>query len=141
MNLYFMKRWADGSPTFFKEKIEGVIGYPRKIHTIRVDKNKRWKEGNKIHFAQWADKPYRSANEPIYEVIKCTSVQSFEVTANNQVYVAKRLLSRYEVFKLAVNDGFANSLTNNIDGVLKRFFEYFNEGFKGRIIHWTNKKY
>lgn len=141
MQLYFMKQWANGSPTYFKEKIEGVIGFPQKIHTIRVDKNKRWKAGNKIHFSQWADKPYRSACEPIHGVLLCTSVQSFEVLEDNTVYVAKKLLTEKQVFKLAVNDGFSDSLTNNMDGVLERFFGYFNAGFKGRIIHWTNKKY
>lgn len=136
-----MKKWANGKPTYFKEKIEGTVGYPRKIHTIREDKNKRWEAGKKVHFCQWADKPYRSACEPIFEVLKCTGVQSFEVVKNQQVYVGKKLLTRYETFKLAVNDGFSDSLCNDIDSVLHDFFEYFPIGFCGRLIHWTDKRY
>lgn len=141
MNLYFMKKWADGRPTYFKDKIEGKIGYPRKIHTIREDKNKRWEAGKKIHFSQWADKPYRSACEPIFEVLKCTGVQSFEVVGDDKVYVAKKLLTKQQVFKLAVNDGFSDSLCNDVDAVLADFFAYFKPGFVGRIIHWADKRY
>ena len=36
------------------------------------------------------------------------------------------------MWQLAINDGFES---------LKHFFEYFNEDFEGKIIHWTDLKY
>ena len=67
----------------------------------------------------------------------CICIQSIEIvpsaTINDgKVYVEGRLLSLNEMQRLAWNDGFVN---------LVDFWMFFNEYFKGYIIHWTNLQY
>jgi len=48
------------------------------------------------------------------------------------VFVGDVFLSRWSINHLAKNDGFEG---------IEDFFKWFNEDFKGKIIHWTNYKY
>ena len=165
MNLGFMTKWANGEPTYFVEKIWAGLrkenlstrseqisysknlkkfiylgGFEPKIHTIREDKSNRWKVGNKIHFVINNRQPNRFQFAP---VIECTGVQEIEIdnydeykfgvySEIREVKIDGRLLSDSETYILARNDGF-NSVTD--------FFDYFPDGFQGKIIHWTNKRY
>lgn len=167
MNLAFMTKWENGEPTYFVEKIWAGLrnenlstrseelfysenakkflyssGFEPKIHTIREDKNNRWRVGNKIHFVINNRQPNRFQFAP---VIECTGVQIIEIEYIDyykegvyeyirEVTIDGRLLSNIEVEVLAQNDGFKNA---------DEFFSYFSnyEYFKGKIIHWTNKKY
>lgn len=120
------------------------LEYP-KIHTIREDKKNRWKSGNEIHFYinNRSKKAFQFA-----PVIPVVSIQEFEI---NYVPTGKYLDFRPIVFidkiffyhdlitsdnskmlQLAQNDGF---------DTIEDFFAYFNEDFKGKIIHWTDFKY
>lgn len=171
MNLGFMTKWENGEPTYFVEKIfEGLTvnklipeedfdlwyddienygidlnfkSHP-KIHTIREDKKDRWKVGNKIHFVINNRQPNRFQFAP---VIECTSVQEIEITSDTKVdllkglykhnlplvYIDGKLIQKASIVEeLAINDGF-NSIID--------FFNYFPDGFKGKLIHWTNKIY
>lgn len=108
-----------------------------KLHTIRVDQNKRWKKGNKIHFRIWTGKPYNSEPLLFAPVIECVSVQEIIIkheTGNLWpcIYVDGNLLTLGNMGQLAINDGFND---------LREFFDYFKDDFKGRIIHWTDLKY
>lgn len=47
-------------------------------------------------------------------------------------YGMERFLSDSERELLAINDGFTS---------LKQFYKWFNEPFKGYILHWTNLIY
>lgn len=124
-----------------------------KKHTIRLDNGNRWKEGNLIHAVINNRTPSRYQFAPI---IKCTSVQIIEIKDLSQSskipcsYVAKVVvrgetyikpfdvfidgfhLSYNELEKLAINDGFDS---------VEQFFQWFNEDFTGKIIHWTDEKY
>lgn len=67
----------------------------------------------------------------------CVSVQEIEIIPNplmhgGKVYVDGRLLGLGEMEKLAMNDAFDNLLS---------FWLYFDDPFKGYIIHWTETKY
>lgn len=106
-----------------------------KLHSIRDDKHDRWHAGRMIH-------PVinnRSKNQfQFAPAFPCVSVQKIDISSNpvmmvsESVKVDNRFLSYKEVETLAINDGF-NSIVD--------FFAWFNEGYTGKIIHWTNLKY
>jgi len=116
-----------------------------KIHTIREDKNDRWKTGNKIDFFINSRRPdmFRFCH-----TLKVVSVQKIEIyyfplttIPVQKVPVVKidgiiiydaAAINHRQMFELAINDGFES---------IEDFFNYFNEDFTGKIIHWTDEKY
>ncbi|CAA0254303.1 hypothetical protein V2605_03555 [Tenacibaculum maritimum] len=103
-----------------------------KLHTIRRDTKNRWKAGNKIHFSIGVrtKKQYQFA-----PVLKCVSIQDIEIRNDNGmvgVSIDNKELNAFEIIKLSINDGFDS---------VEDFFEWFNEDFKGKIIHWTDLTY
>lgn len=87
-----------------------------------------------IHFVVGNRTPHRYQFAPI---TTCKSKQEIEITpgfylGETVVKIDGRKLSFAEMQKLAWNDGFSN---------FAEFAIYFNEGFSGYIIHWTNLKY
>ncbi len=157
MTLSFSKKWKDGTPTYFVDKIwEGIIDHkkvtPRhttvksKIHTIREDKKKRWKVGNKIHFVINNRTPKRFQFAPVLLV---KSIQEIEIKWHNTILsIAPIVWINGKVFFDGTNFGeYRNEkgmliLAQN-DGFLdvQSFFNWFNEDFAGKIIHWTDQKY
>lgn len=111
--------------TNFEQKIKDGI----KIHTIREDRNKRWKDGNKIHFATGV----RSSNYNCFKEGKCRGVQEIKIE-NRMVWVDEVLLSYLELETLAKNDGFDS--TSDFWGCFDNY-----SPFEGRLIHWTNLLY
>jgi len=124
----------------------------RKDHTIREDKNDRWKPGMDIHMVINNRTKNRFQFVP---VVKCKSVQTIEIRdithlstnvgivlnfpIKDQVFhlrynviVDGKILGRNAIIVLAIKDGFDS---------VEDFFAYFNKDFKGKIIHWTNLKY
>lgn len=139
--------------TFIKEPLPSPIFYKGKpkIHTIREDKHNRWQVGKMIDFYinNRTKKAFRFA--PRVPVIAVQDIgihwygESRELTPSqagefyNYVEVVidpdsedYKLLTIKEVEQLAKNDGFDS---------VEDFFAYFNNDFKGKIIHWTNLKY
>lgn len=118
-------------------------GLESKLHTIREDKTNRWKAGNDIHFVINNRTKDRFQFAP---VVKCRSVQNIEIKEmimttrpncmiEDKIYTVKvdnKYLSENEIENLAINDGFPDT---------KSFFDFFNDGFNGKIIHWTDKRY
>ena len=128
-----------------------------KIHTIREDKNNRWKAGNKIDFFINARQKnmYRFApvlpvvsiqkNEFIWkdntENLTCLGT-SFDKTCTIMIddrfygdayfFNGSVVSSSYTIPIFANNDGFDTP---------EELFAYFNKNFKGKIIHWTDLKY
>lgn len=160
MTLAFSTQ-LNGKPTYFVEKIlaglhsfEDFKGFylsdlynhdldylemaAPKLHTIREDKKDRWKPGNKIHNKIWTGKPYNSPTFQFTPVLKCVSTQVISIKHSSEkwrqpwVTVDNSLLTGPEIEELAINDGFESS---------KEFFEYFNQDFTGKIIHWTKWRY
>ena len=124
-----------------------------KLHTIREDKNDRWKPGTKIDFFINCRQPSMFRFAPVLPVV---STQKIEIVYSGgslnyaSIYIDGELfLNNYnphqvikgvksddekeeKIIKLAQNDGF-----DTIEDVLA----YFNKDFKGKIIHWTDLRY
>lgn len=118
-----------------------------KIHSMREDKNDRWKPGRLIHFFINCRQKNMFQFAPVLPVISTQRVEILwgcdtTITAGTMklqgtyrqyiILVDGRQLSIREVEALAVNDGFDNK---------QDFLDYFNTDFKGKIIHWTDYKY
>ena len=106
-----------------------------KIHTIREDKNNRWKASNTIHPVINNRTPNRFQFAPEF---KCISTQEIEICYSRSIgndpitWIDGRHIYLPEIYKLAVNDGFEDTF---------EFFNYFNHDFIGKIIHFTDLKY
>lgn len=116
-----------------------------KIHTIREDKTNRWKPGMNIDFFinVRTKKMFRFA--PVLPVVSVQKVEIKYHTNTFLVHIDGKLfffgnrdftVNEFEnhkgMLELAQNDGF---------DTIEDFFEYFNEDFSGKIIHWTDKSY
>ena len=120
----------------FKPQFKEPILKKKKKHTIRKDKNDRWKPGMKIHFATGVrTRLYHQFKEGV-----CKSIQKIEIMYDNislngefvSILVDGRLIGFDEVETLALNDGFED---------VSEFLNWFNEDFEGKIIHWTDLRY
>ena len=140
----------DGKPTNFIEKIGDNI----KIHTLREDKNDRWKQGRLIQFSTGVrTKKYKQHYEKV-----CTGIQNVHITlpftkiipfaADMNIYINGELLNPLENHSFILNDGF----TNELDFMRWFFYEKKkNRGkitwkqktdtWRGKIIHWTQLRY
>lgn len=122
-----------------------------KLHTIRQDKNNRWKPGTMIDFFINARRKNMFRFAPRIPVVSVQKIQIVYEKANPKdldcvsVYIDDKLFYReydnripdsfehYEnMMQLAHNDGFENIVD---------FFNWFNKDFTGKIIHWTDLKY
>ena len=120
----------------FKPQFKEPILKKKKKHTIRKDKNDRWKPGMKIHFATGAR---TRLYHQFYEGF-CKSTQRMRILWDNislngefvSILVDGRLIDLDEVETLAINDGFED---------VSEFLNWFNEDFEGKIIHWTDLRY
>ncbi len=131
---------------------ESPTGYKPKLHTLISDPHNRWKVGNKIHFVINKGTPQQFQFAPVAE---CLGLQPVSIIYNDGdpgVFFGDSHESEMpfyfkdwdektkdfvtygenQMLKMANNDGF-----DSIDD----FFAYFNQDFRGKIIHWTNLKY
>lgn len=101
-----------------------------KIHTLRNDVNQRWAPGMQIH----PSINNRSKNMLVFApAFPCVSTQPIMIMpAFRKVFIGYRSLTDYMIQKLAQNDGFET---------VELFWEWFNEDFDGKIIHFTDLKY
>lgn len=118
----------------FKERFEQPILNNKKKHTLREDIHDRWKAGVIMHMATGVrTKKYNCFKEDI-----CKSTQRIEIEHVSDylnetiVKIDGRKLAEEEIQQLAWNDGFEN---------LVDFWLWFSDGFKGKIIHWTELRY
>ncbi|MCK9452842.1 MAG: hypothetical protein M0Q90_14200 [Bacteroidales bacterium] len=118
----------------YKERFKQPILDKTKIHTIREDAHDRWKVGMTIQHATGV----RTKNYNQFAEGQCQSTQRIEIERTSDflidtiVKIDGRKLAENEVRNLAFNDGFQN---------LVAFYMFFANGFKGKIIHWTELKY
>lgn len=114
---------------------DSIFNINPKLHTIRKDSKNRWKAGNIIHPVINNRTPQRFQFAPTLE---CIAIQNIEIVHHGNyaidpyVFIDDNVLTDEQVEQLAINDGFDST---------HDFFEWFNEDFKGKIIHWTNHKY
>ena len=155
----------NGKPTYFVERIhKGIradymlapvdpgIHYPSnynfgakdklpaKLHTIREDKNNRWKVGTKIDFFINCRQKDMFRFAPVLPVISIQRVfMTYLPQCGNgfQVSIGGRELNPFEIEVLAVNDGFdsVEEFENYFISVMK------DDEFSGKLIHWTDFKY
>lgn len=134
--------------TFPKEYIEcgqkGLLTWEKpkpKLHTIREDKNGRWKEGNKIDFFINCRQPTMFRFAPVLPVVSTQKILiTYTKTNKAMVFIDDKCLymqdfsleGNYKMLHLAQNDGF---------DTIEDFFTYFDKDFTGKIIHWTNLRY
>ena len=120
----------------FKPQFKAPILKKKKKHTIRKDKNDRWKPGMKIHFATGVrTRLYHQFKEDV-----CRSTQKIRILYDNippmgnvaTITIDDRAITIYELRTLAVNDGFED---------VSEFLNWFDEDFEGKIIHWTDLRY
>ena len=114
----------------FKEQFKPKILDGTKIHTLRVDKNKRWQKGKKIHFATGQ----RTKNYNQFMSGVCTFNQAVVLKpVERKIYVGLNgkvgLLPKSQHETLAIRDGFDS---------LDKFWKFFNKTFFGVIVHWTD---
>ena len=142
MILGFKEKFPDGTLTYFRQKILSCFAneantrppFRPKLHTIREDKNNRWKKGMLIHFATGV----RTKAYCNFWKDECKATQEIEIIYTGQtdyypsIYIEGRNLSYNEMTLLAINDGFEDQ---------DDFFKWFNADFSGKIIHWTNLLY
>ena len=154
MNIMFMTKFPDGTPTDFVRKIIKSI-YPHeyenrrsmvemmvsgmvppfifpKRHSIR--RSKRVRRGMQLSLRTWHGKPYRSKQAEFLNHI-CVSTQDvtiFRVHGKVRVWIGDNILDNETVEVLAINDGFDSA---------DDFVKYFQKGFIGQIIHWTGLRY
>lgn len=114
----------------FKPRFVQPILDGSKIHTIREDIHGRWKPGNTIHFATGV----RTKNYNCFKLGKCKSTQEFELKVEGVawIYIDGRRLTPHEMHRLAINDGFKN---------IQELIEFFDNRFRGPLIHWTDYRY
>ncbi len=133
------------NPRFKEAILEG-----RKIHTIREDKNQRWKPGKSIQ--HWLYSPRNVSKNPHqFAEGECMGVQRIWInrvkiiwhetlspmplTSGLVVQIEERLLHESEIAQLAKND----------DLTVAEFRNWFVPpdlpSFKGHIIHFTDKLY
>lgn len=125
-------------PRFKEAILEG-----RKIHTIRADRLHRWKPGMAID--HWMHSPRNPSKNPHkFEEGLCISVQDIVIqrvheSPSPKVFVMAekdgRVLLTQEVAELAKNEGLT------LDEFREWFVPESNPVFRGRIIHFTDKKY
>jgi uncharacterized protein YqfB (UPF0267 family) len=101
----------------------------QKKHTIREDKNNRWKAGRVAQFATGV----RTKLYNCFMVRTCQSVQLIEISREyGFVKIDGILLPPLRHKELVLNDGF-----DSVDD----FYLWFNKDFYGKIIHFTDLKY
>tara|TARA_R110002124_G_scaffold246210_1_gene411304 strand:+ start:133 stop:663 length:531 start_codon:yes stop_codon:yes gene_type:complete len=113
-----------------------------KIHTIREDAKDRWQVGTMIDFFINCRQPTMFRFAPRIPVVSIQEIEIIYYTdretlikdlpPKKAVVVGNSRLNQIEIEQLAQNDGF---------DTIEDFFAYFNDDFKGKIIHWTNLKY
>ncbi|MBS4041612.1 MAG: ASCH domain-containing protein [Flavobacteriales bacterium] len=123
--------------SFSKPEFKERILSGTKKHTIRLDATNRWKVGMMIQL--WMHSPRNVTKNPHqFETKQCVSIQRIDIVRvddyleHTWVFIDGKRLNEDQVQQLAWNDGF-NSLID--------FWMWFEGGFKGKIIHWTDLKY
>ncbi|MDI5894381.1 hypothetical protein [Flavobacterium algoritolerans] len=113
-----------------------------KLHTIREDKNDRWKPRTKIDFFINCRQKNMFRFAPILPVVSVQKVEIFYKGLFSAVAIDNVLFYTDADFKLGKSTAGMLQLAQN-DGfdTIEDFFAYFNEDFKGKIIHWTDLRY
>lgn len=106
----------------------------QKKHTFRKDPHNRWHAGLVAQFATGVRTPHYTC----FMERPCTGTQKIIIEHNVHalgdvvVVVDERIISEEEIKTLSFNDGF---------DTVEEFFNWFDEDFIGKIIHFTELRY
>lgn len=156
-DLYDDYLHPDGFPPQMPWPPSSYKNFTPKRHSIREDKNNRWKVGTKIDFFINARQKNMFRFAPVLPVVSTQKVEfiwkdntenlsclgitydrTCTIMIDDKFYADAYLLndwvvsSSYNLKDFANNDGF---------DTIEDFFAYFNENYTGKLIHWTNLKY
>ncbi len=128
----------------FKEKFVEPILNGSKIHTIRVDKNRRWNGGRIIHFST----NVRTLKQNQFDLGTCRSVEDILISRYGNTVVII-IIGEDTITSINYLDSGDHVVLDEIasnDGLtVEEFVEWFVPGehdfFAGRIIHWTDFSY
>ncbi len=123
--------------TFTKRKFEGLIKQGIKAHTIRLDKNNRWKVGMSIQFwmgnprnTRGKEKPYQFGTGVVKEILPIEiNPDKDKIVIDKFTYDNLSAFTMTTLDDIAVNDGFEN---------WNEMKEFFTEDFVGRLIIWKD---
>jgi hypothetical protein len=138
-------------------KIDRSVIHIPKLHTIREDKNNRWKVGTKIDFFINARQPNMYRFAPVLQVVSTQKIEfiwkdntenltciGMRYDKTCTIMIDNRFFGDVLLLKGSIVSGSDNlpSFAQN-DGfdTLQDMLDYFNKNFKGKIIHWTEKRY
>lgn len=124
---------------------ENMKAFKPKIHTIREDKKERWRPGIKIDFFINCRQKDMFRFAPVLPVVSVQKIEIYYfplttipvrkvpvVKIDGIIIYDAAGINHRQMYELAINDGFES---------IEDFFNYFNEDFTGKIIHWTGEKY
>lgn len=116
-----------------------------KFHTIREDKKNRWKVGAKIDFFINCRQKDMFRFAPVLPVVSIQEVSIIHETVfTNKTATIKidgEWFAAYNFSKGNIYGKLETFIKNDGFDTIEDFFSYFNEDFKGKIIHWTDFKY
>jgi hypothetical protein len=117
----------------FQDRFVPLIRAGRKCHTIRRERKRPLRLGNRLSLRRWKGKPYRSKQETIGEAV-VTEVASIAIdwpSAHPEIEVDGVRLSERERERLARLDGFESA------AVMGRWHRAVNGlPFVGVLIRW-----
>lgn len=136
-----------------KFDIDKLVTSEPKIHTIREDKNERWKKGNKIDFFINCRQKNMFRFAPVLPVVSVQEIFMTKRGCDLEITIAKigpymggddTYLYAAAKNELAINDGF-----DTYEDFRDYFFESIesnykltgNNWFSAKLIHWTDKIY
>lgn len=124
-----------------------------KIHTIRTDQKERWKPGTMIDFFINCRQKNMFRFAPRIPVVSVQEI--FMTKKGNDIEITISKVGSYiggddfylyhdAKVQLALNDGFDSLQDFNLyflQQIDENFKQTGNSWFKGKIIHWTDKRY
>lgn len=127
------------------DKWDYKIDLKPKIHTIREDKKNRWKVGTNIDFFINCRQKNMFRFAPVLPVVSIQEVSIMHETVfTNKTATIKidgEWFAAYNFSKGNIYGKLETFIKNDGFDTIEDFFAYFNEDFKGKIIHWTDFKY
>jgi hypothetical protein len=139
--MRFAFRYSEFFKVDYNEFLSKIKEVNPKHHTMREDSKERWSDFCLIHFFINVRTKLMFKFAPTLRVkstqkvnITWTKAKKAMVFIDDKCFYMQdfSLEGNHKMLHLAQNDGFET---------IEDFFTYFNEDFKGKIIHWTDLRY
>ncbi len=121
------------SVIMFQHQFAPKVRDGSKPHTIRPERKRPIRVGNRLSLRQWSEKAYRSPQIVLRETV-CTGVESIHIRYTEMgrpIMLGGTVLSQEEAAALAIADGF-----NGIPSMLGWFTATHALPFHGVLISW-----